>query len=69
MKQADLNRSVAQATGETVTVIKRLGFFLVEPDTDVDAESDVPEVIDWDALDRRRYDHNFWGPRDEPANA
>ena len=31
MKQADLDRAVARATGETVSTIKRLGFLLAEP--------------------------------------
>ena len=31
MRQADLNRAIAQATGESVSTIKRLGFLLAEP--------------------------------------
>jgi hypothetical protein len=31
MKQADLNRAVARATGETVSTVKRLGFLLADP--------------------------------------
>ena len=53
MKQADLDRAVARATGETVSTIKRLGFLLAEPDDCLDPESDEhgPYVIDWDELE------------------
>jgi len=53
MKQSELNRQVAAATGESVATIKRLGFLLDEPmDTgdDPDDESLGPHIIDWDAL-------------------
>ena len=36
MHQSDLNRAVADATGETVTTIKRLGFLLADPDLELD---------------------------------
>jgi len=63
MQQADLDRAVARATGETVTTIRRLGFLLDDP-VAVTGESDVEscnpqlcdaEVIDWDALEAERY--------------
>lgn len=56
MKQADLNRAVAHATGETVSTIKRLGFLLADPTEtlDPDAEALGPYVIDWDELAMRR---------------
>ena len=49
MKQADLDRAVARATGESVSTIKRLGFLLAEPDDCLDPESEEygPYVIDW----------------------
>ena len=52
MKQADLDRAVARATGETVSTIKRLGFLLAETGEclDPDAEDHGPYVIDWDEL-------------------
>ena len=48
MKQADLNRAVARATGESVSTIKRLGFLLAEPADSLDpgADDDGPYVID-----------------------
>ena len=56
MKQSDLNRAVALATGETITTVKRLGFLLAEPDEAVnpDSETSGPLVIDWDELDDQR---------------
>jgi len=44
MTQADLNRAVAAATGETVATIARQGFGFVEMPT---FERD-PLVFDWD---------------------
>jgi len=56
MHQNDLNRAVAEATGETVSTIKRLGFLLAEPDelTNPECEDHGPFVIDWDELDAQR---------------
>ena len=58
MTQSDLNRAVSRATGESVTTIRRLGFLLSEPGDflpDPDDEALGPSVLDWDALDQRRY--------------
>lgn len=56
MKQADLNRAVARATGETVSTVKRLGFLLADADYDPAAidPADDPYVIDWDELHAQR---------------
>lgn len=56
MKQSDLNRAVAMATGETIATVKRLGFLLAEPHESVDPDSETsgPLVIDWDELDNQR---------------
>jgi len=56
MKQADLNRAVALATGESMSTVKRLGFLLAEPDETVDPDSETsgPYVIDWDELETNR---------------
>ena len=49
MTQADVNRAVAAATGETVEMIARQGFGFVEvPPVDRD-----PLVFDWDDNDAR----------------
>jgi len=50
MTQAELNRAVATATGETVKTIADLGFVPLEP---IPVERE-PQVVDWDALDERR---------------
>ena len=57
MTQAELNRAVSRATGETVTTIRSLGFDIADPDvvlhdpepTDLDAR-----VVDFDELAARR---------------
>ncbi len=71
MKQADLDRAVALATGEAVSTIKRLGFLLADPidafDLDADLDlADDPYVIDWDQLEA---DRSARGSRHEPALA
>ena len=50
MNQADLNREVAQATGETITTIDHLGFV---PLTFSPHERE-PLTVDWDDLDEER---------------
>jgi len=71
MKQAELDRAVARATGETVTTIKRLGFLLAGPadSLDPDADDDDPYVIDWDELEAQRHDGSIRKPRHETAVA
>lgn len=71
MKQADLNRAVARATGETVSTIKHLGFLLADPTEDLGPDHDEhgPLVIDWDALDAERYGGCIGRSRNEPAAA
>ncbi|MFT5523614.1 MAG: hypothetical protein ACI9HK_001562 [Pirellulaceae bacterium] len=69
MRQNDLNRAVADATGETVTTIKKLGFMLAEPDIfdDLDDEIAGPLVIDWDELDAQRYLRNWFPEPHSPT--
>ncbi len=57
MTQAEVDRAVARATGESVRTIQRLGFLIADPDselTDPDDEELGPYVLDWDELDRER---------------
>ena len=57
MTQAQLNREVALATGESIETIQRLGFLLDEPGLDIsDPDNDDlgPCVLDWDALEQAR---------------
>ena len=52
MTQAELNREVASATGETVKTIASLGFV---PLTHVPFERDrEPLVVNWDELESQR---------------
>lgn len=57
MTQAEVDRAVARATGESVRTIQRLGFLIADPDselTDPDDEELGPYVLDWDELERER---------------
>jgi hypothetical protein len=51
MTQAELNRQVAQATGEDVATIAQRGFSLLEPDQE-DCEA---HMVDWDTLQANRH--------------
>jgi hypothetical protein len=70
MNQSDLNRAVAQATGESVATVKQLGFLLADPfDFDlVEREGQGPAVIDWDELDGQRHQRNAFMPSPHPIN-
>ena len=57
MTQAEVNRAVARATGESVRTIQRLGFLIADPDSELtnpDDEELGPYVLDWDELERER---------------
>ena len=57
MTQAELNRAVAQATGETVYTVSELGFSEADPDfADYNPEpTDIEDlIVDWDQLDAQR---------------
>jgi hypothetical protein len=56
MKQSQLNRAVALATGEAVSTIRRMGFSIVDPTT-ADNDSDElprPRTVNWDRVDANR---------------
>ena len=63
MKQQDVNRGVAQSTGETISEISRRGFVPLE---DLDRECEPP--IDWDDLEAQR-NVNLFPRRQRPAIA
>ena len=44
MRQADLNRAVSRATGESVSTIQRLGFGLAEPDESFEPDPDEQQT-------------------------
>jgi len=71
MRQTDLNRAVALATGESMSTVKRLGFLLAEPDETVDpaAEESGPYVIDWDELETNRLNSERQEVHHEPVVA
>ncbi len=70
MTQAELNRAVAKSTGETVSVIKHLGFNMADPDeVAFDPEPDEDRYVDWDALQMERYEESSWRPCYEMAAA
>ena len=57
MTQAEVNRAVARATGESVSTIQRLGFLIADPDSellDPDDDDLGPYVLDWDELEKER---------------
>ena len=57
MSQADLNRAVAAATGESIATIARRGFSLVDSVVEPSEPDSIPAplVVDWDELDSRRH--------------
>ena len=69
MRQNDLNRAVADVTGETVATVKRLGFILADFDVsnDPDDETAGPFVIDWDELDDQRYLRSWYSETHVPT--
>ncbi|MAD80486.1 MAG: hypothetical protein QGG71_25290 [Pirellulaceae bacterium] len=70
MVQTELDRLVADATGEDVHDIHRRGFSLADPaETNFDPEPDCqpPLVVDWDELEARRYETSAWRRPHEPT--
>ncbi len=58
MTQSQLDRAVAQATGESRRTIAHRGFTIVGPgmaDLDDDTADSPPSFIDWDELDADRH--------------
>jgi len=60
MTQNSLNRAVAKATGESISVIRSLGFSVADPD-DASFDPERPlrrrpriRIIDWDRLAAKR---------------
>jgi hypothetical protein len=49
MTQRQIDRAVASATGESLAVVRRMGFGLVEQ-----PDNDPPNTVDWDTVDARR---------------
>jgi len=57
MTQQQLDRAVAQATGESLATIRRHGFSLVTPLSVFDPDADElaqPLFLDWDQIEANR---------------
>ena len=54
MTQQELNREVANQTGESIHTIKNLGFSPLRPDIPIE-ERLAPLMVDWDEVDRLRH--------------
>ena len=70
MMQPQLDRLVADATGEDLREIQRRGFVLADPtDVHFDPEPDclLPQTVDWDELADQRNESSMWRPHHEPA--
>jgi len=52
MKQNEINRAVARATGDTITTIRHLGFSLEELPDEIDEDSCC---LDWDQFDTQSH--------------
>jgi hypothetical protein len=51
MTQLDLNRAVARATGESISLVDHVGFHLADPlEVNYDPEPRRPLVLDWDNM-------------------
>ena len=57
MSQSEVDRAVADATGESLSTIRRRGFSLVTPLTLFDPDDTLaqPQIVDWDQLEADRY--------------
>ncbi len=53
MTQQELNREVANQTGETVHTINSMGFSPLRPEIPIE-ERLIPLMVDWDEVDRIR---------------
>ena len=72
MTQAELNRAVARATGETVRTVANRGFGIADPDIaafDPEPNDIESKTVDWDALDAGRPGVCPQRRRREPAPA
>lgn len=57
MTQQQLDRAVAQATGESLATVRRYGFSLGTPLAILDPDADEqapPQTVDWDAYESTR---------------
>ena len=57
MSQAEIDRAVAEATGESLSTIRRRGFSLFTPHSLFDPDESLaqPQVVDWEQVESDRY--------------
>jgi hypothetical protein len=59
MSQAELEREVAEKTGESIDTVRRHGFSLVTPlrvfDPQADEQFQEPQTVNWDEVEADRY--------------
>ena len=55
MNQAEIDKAVAHATGETRSTISRMGFVLLTTRPVEREDNRAPLVVDWDELERVRH--------------
>ena len=58
MTQTQLDRAVAEVTGETLCTVRNRGFGIADPpevNFDPEPHDRAPLVVDWDELDIERY--------------
>ena len=70
MKQTELNRAVARATGESIATVKRLGFLIDDPNAGsdhFDPTNQGPTIVDWDEVQARRLEPFCREPERVPA--
>ena len=56
MTQTQLDRMVAKATGEDIRSIRRRGFSAATFGIDLEPDQRPPQMVDWDEVDRKRYE-------------
>ena len=57
MMQNQIDRDVARATGESLSIIRSIGFSIADPDNisfDPERSPHGPKSVDWDRLDAKR---------------
>jgi len=55
MSQVEIDRAVSEATGESLSTIRRHGFSLVTPLSLFDPNESQPQVVDWDQMESDRF--------------
>ena len=56
MTQFQIDRAVARATDESLSIIRRMGFSIVDPSEPAETLDALPKprIVNWDRLDSRR---------------